>query len=75
MVAPPSRETGLTVTKATEFSTADVYVVVLGVNAGDRDPVPKVRLSSWLSVLSDDALVTVTLYVVAMIVSCAVTTT
>jgi hypothetical protein len=53
----------------------DVYDVTPDANAGDRDPWLSTRVVSVLTVLSTDALSTVTVYVLVVVVSWAVTTT
>jgi hypothetical protein len=66
---------GVTVTDATLFATVEVYDVVPAANATFREPSLSTNALSVLTVLSAAALLTVTVYVLVELPSCAVVTT
>jgi hypothetical protein len=68
-VAPVEVTVGVTVTDATLFATAEVYDVVPDAKAGDSEPALSTSALSVLTVLSAAALLTVTVYVLVVIVS------
>jgi hypothetical protein len=66
---------GVTVTEATAFATVAVYEVVAATNDGDSVPALSAKLLSVASVYPAFCLVTVTVYVLAVVPSPPVTTT
>lgn len=74
-VAPVEVTVGVAVTDTTLFGTVEVYEVVPGAKAGDREPALSTKVVSVLTVFTAVALLTVTVYVFVVVVSCALTTT
>jgi hypothetical protein len=75
LAPPPDVTVGVTVTDATLFGTVVVYDVVPDANAGDSEPALSTKVLNVLTVMDAAALLTVTVYVFVVVVSCAVTTT
>jgi hypothetical protein len=73
-VAPVEVTVGVTVTDVTLFGTVEVYDVVPAAKATFREPSLSTSALSVLTVLSAVALFTVTVYILLVRPSCAVTT-